>query len=278
MRTVWYIFIIMLILPSLLLSADMLTAKGNGLGETIVLSSSTASEQLKLPNLSLTDKNILVEIGLNRKFDIKDLDQVYLVSAYRRHSFSVAAGFSQFGYRDLYAERTFMLSGAFHIKNMVTASISLSYLQYDFGGYYEQLSSTGIDIGAVYSGQRFFAGFLVENVNSPQLDDNSLKYDPRLNLYSELIGIGKFSLTGRITMQKDETVQFGLGQTITVSPKATFFWGFSTAPTIFGGGFDITLNKTGIGYAASYHPVLGLSHTVTLAYIFGKVKKQEGFE
>lgn len=273
MKKLTYITIFVVLLSSSSFGFDFLKSHGLGLGETIVLSDSKASDYLLVPNSSLANKNLLLEFGLNRKYDLKDLDQLFLTSAYRYKKFSFRLGLNQFGYRNLYSEQTLKLGTAYHL-NHFTFGLSASVMHLQFGGYYEDLNTIGLNSSLSYRHDKILAALAFENINSPKLDDNSEKIDPRISLFTEVLGISSFSITGRMTYEKDRDMSFGLGQMIALREKANFFWGISTEPMTFGGGILINISDGAISYAASYHPTLGMSHLVTLSYTLGKKKEK----
>lgn len=239
------------------------------MGQTVVLSNPTASSLLLVPCGGLGRQRGKIELGILRKFEMKDLDQGYLVGAYRFGSFTYSLGLTQFGYGDYYAERMVRLSGCYHLKSL-TFGVSGSLKQIDFGGRYANLSAGSIGLGFSYRTGRVVIAGVVEDVNRPRLDQFSEKLRPKYTLYAELIGRGSYSVTGKITFQDTEKPGFGLGQRITLSSMAAVFWGVSTAPIIYGGGLELIHKRSLITYATSYHPTLGFSHTVSLGFMIGK--------
>ena len=248
---------------------DFLTSRGNGLGQTFLLSQPSASTVLLVPTGGLTDGATVVELGVNRKFEIKDLDQGYLAAAYRRNSFTYALGFTQFGNGDLYAERTARLAAAYHYSAFAFSG-NVSAMQVDFGGHYDNLSAIALGLGVGYRRNRIMAGLSVENLNSPRLDKHSEEIPPRLTIHAELVGPGPYSVTGRLAAQKREKPQFGAGQFVDISSFGSLFWGVSTGPLIYGAGVELSHKRSIITYATSYHPTLGFSHTLSVSFALGK--------
>ncbi len=253
---------------------DFLTTGGNGLGQTVILSKSSASTLLLVPSGGHTDRQWKVEFAAARRFELKDLDQTYLAVAYRFSSLTYSAGFTSFGYGDFYAERTGRLAVAYHLDSLIVGA-NVSYMQVDFGGHYENLSGQAVGLGATYRAGRVLASVVAENINSPRLDSHSERLLPKYSLYTELIGPGSYAITGRVTGQKWEKPQFGVGQKIDISSISSIFWGLSTGPFIYGGGLELIYKRSIITYATSYHPTLGFSHTLSLSFGFGKDDPQQ---
>lgn len=271
-----YIFaILFLLVTSEAFSFEFITGQGLGMGQTVLLSRSSASTLLSVPSGGISDGIGKIELGINRKFEIKDLDQSYLVAAYRKNLLTCVIGFTQFGYTNMYAERTAKVALALH-HNSLSLGATLSTMLVDFGDNYERLSGSSFGFGASYRSRRIYGAITVEDVNSPQLDDNSVKIDPRVTAYAEIIGRGSYSITGRIILEKDEEPRIGAGQKIDLSSISSLFWGLSTRPTVYGGGLEIFYRASSIMYASSYHPTLGFSHTLAVNYTFGRVSPARG--
>lgn len=263
-----YIFLIVSILLSgHIYSFDFITADGLGLGQTVILSHSSASVLLTVPSGGIDDSTVKIEMGINRKFEIKDLDQGYIAAAYRSNLFIFTLGFTQFGYRDFYAERTAKL-GVAYLYDSLSVGATFSYMYVDFGRHYDRLNSGSFGLGASYHHKKVYGALMVENINSPRLDDNSEKIEPKFTAYTEVKGVGSYSITARMTVQNRESPQYGIGQKIYISSISALFWGLSSEPTTYGGGIELKYKKSLFTYATSYHPVLGFSHTFSLAYMF----------
>ena len=253
---------------------DFTTGRGTGLGESVILSRSSASVLVSVPSAGITDGEMKLELGANRKFEMKDLDQAFVAVAYRRRSFIYALGLSQFGHRDLYSEQTAKAGVAWHIDSL-TIGTTLSAMLVYFGGDYERLSSVTFGGGISYRTRRTMGAVTVDNITSPRLEEGSLAINPIYSAYLEVYGKGPHSIIGRVTLEKTERPQFVLGQKIDVSKHGALFWGLSTAPFQYGGGLEIRFNKSRISYAASYHPTLGFTHTGSLSFNFFLSAKSE---
>jgi hypothetical protein len=254
---------------------DFITNRGNGMAETIIISEPSATTLLSLPSLGIDKGEWIIEMGAIREFEIRELDRAYLAAATRIGNYSVAVGLSQLGRRDFYAERTGRISLGYNYFDF-GLQVSLSGIDYSFGGNYESQRAGTVGAGVSYGYRQLKVGASVDNINSPKVVENSPSVSPVYNVYGEYIGKGAYSLTVRGTFERDQTVQLALGQKIDVSKKGAIFWGFQTEPFQLGGGFDIWYNTQGaITYSGSYHPVLGFSHNLSLIYHFGKLKKPD---
>jgi len=244
---------------------EFATSRGPGMGRTEMLSRSSASTVVNLPTGGMEPGEWHVESGYNRRFELRDLDQSYLAAAYRRRAITAALGLSQFGKGNLYAERTMKASLAYRIDS-VSIGMSMSGMLVDIGSGYGQLRAATVGLGVSYRSARWYATMVADNLTSPRLAENSVTVKPVLSLYTELIGRGSFSVTGRATFQETESPQYALGQRISLSGGSAFFWGLSSAPLEYGGGIELHIRDVRVFYATTIHPVLGLSHTVAIAY------------
>ncbi len=269
MRASVRIILICLVIASTANGFDYLTTRGVGLGQTVVLSDASASAMLVVPAGSFDDGQGMVELGAVRRFELKDLDQGFVSAAYRYGRLTYALGVTQLGDGEYYAERTVLASAAYHLSR-VTLGIKASAMQIDFGGHYDNLSAGSVGMGFSYRGGRILIAAAADNVNWPQLDQNSEKIRPSYTLYTEIIGGGSYSVTGKFTVQDREKPVLGVGQKIGLSSIASVFWGISTEPIIYGGGLELIYKRSLITYATSYHPTLGFSHTLSLSFMIGK--------
>lgn len=269
------IIIVLSILCGHVSAFNIPTAHGEGMGGAIVLSRLSASEMLYLPSSVLAHGRSMVEVGYTRQYNMKELDAPFVAAAYRYKSISIAVGVTQFGQADLYTEQTGRFVIAYHREKLSIAG-SMSGMLIDIGGSYKQLSAATIGCGASYNLQRFWFGFEIDNITSPQLKTGSLPVEPQYNIFAELIGRGSYSITGRATLENNQKPQFAIGQWIDLSLSSAFFWGISTAPTKYGGGIEIRYRGMNISYATSYHPVLGLSYTASLGIGVGRIAENAG--
>ena len=243
--------------------------RSDGLGGAAILSQAEAATLLSIPCGGISDGVLKFETGFSRRFGIKELDHVFAAAAYRRSGFIYGVGLMQLGSADFYAEQTGILSAAYQYDSL-TLGIAASILSVQFGGLYDRLTSTTITAGGGYRRGRILAAIVADNLTSPRLHENAIQATPTFTGYFELIGERYYSFVARCTLQKTELPQFGLGQTVDVTAAGSLYWGISTAPLTYGGGLDINYRRGRISYAASYHPTLGLSHTVSFAYTVGK--------
>lgn len=244
----------------------------DGMGNTVVLAQPSALELLSVPVAGIDDGDFKIESGYSRKFGMKELDRVYLAAARRFGPVTAALGISQFGQSDLYAEKLGRLAVAYRFDSL-SVGASLSGMIVEFGGGYDDLSGVTVGAGCGYRTRRLKTALMFENLTTPRLHTGSPEVNVLSTLHLELLGPGPYSVTGRVTLERTEKPQFGLGQKIRISKRGSLFWGVTTAPSTYGGGIDVNYRSYLITFAATYHSTLGLSHHVAVSLVrFGNDK------
>jgi len=244
---------------------DFSSGRGIGLGQSVLLSETSASSLVNLPGAGINNNQWKMELGVNRKFELKELDEIIIAGALRKGKFSFSLGLSQFGYADLYSEKTVKLSSAYVI-NEISFGLSFSGLFLDFGGGYEGLSALTFGLSANYHKKNYYASFMADNLTLPKLEENSPEYRPKFNFYFEYDTQKSFSVTARTTFENRQKPQFALGQIIDISTDASILWGLSSEPLIYGGGLEYDFKSMLFDYTVSYHPVLGFTHGISITY------------
>jgi len=244
---------------------DFFRPKANGMGRTIVMSEISSVNALSLPSLGFKPGQWDIAAGYNRRFELADLDQLFVTGAYRYRFLTFAAGTSQFGKTELYAEQVLKGSIAYNAK-FWSAAILLSAMNIEIGNGYGGLRAATIGIGGTYRYSDFIVGVTADDLTSPQLAPASERRRPTYDIYLEMIGKSSYSITARLRMQSEQQPVFGLGQTIKLSGRSAVLWGVSTEPFEFGAGLELSLAAGKFSYATSVHPVLGFTHSVSISY------------
>ena len=258
---------------------ELIPSQGIGMGQTFILSYPKATTLVNVPSGGLPTGNWQVEAGFNRRFELSDLDQVFVAGAVSRGKITAAAGLSQFGKRDFYKELTGKLQVAYQYDSL-SLGLSFSGLMVYLGEGYGRFSTQTIGMGVAYRYGNYFAAFTADNLTVPQLYDKAVSFKSNYSLYAEVVGLGKHLLTAKVTWEKYQKPRFGFGQKLYLARQGAFFWGLSTEPMEYGGGIEFYFNKWGLSYATSYHPVLDFSHTISFSYGFHRPteRKTDDFE
>lgn len=238
------------------------SGRTDALGRTVVLSAPTPSEQLLSGTpLKQTDK-LSVDFGYTRQYDLKELDIIYSAVSYRMQNFSLAAGLSQMGDPDLYTQKNMCLA-VLYSKSFYTIGNFVSGESHDFNTRYKSVNQISYSLSVQVRHKDFILNSVLENLNRPTLTKNSPKVNRKLIFYGELLGLKKYKTTLTFSTQADKENTFGIGESVEISQIGTLMFGFSTAPVEFGGGLMMKWKNNSLIYNASYHPVLGLTHTIS---------------
>ncbi|MCP4703073.1 MAG: hypothetical protein GY865_00565 [candidate division Zixibacteria bacterium] len=278
MRIVTIILFVLLLSMSIY-AYDIEGGRQAGMAGTIILSKPSAYGSLNCPATNLLPNQFIIETVGNRKFGLADLDQAAILAAYRFNNISVAFGFSRMGTPDYYTEKNIRTVLSYH-KRSITASLISSGRLVEIGRTYGKLQAASAGLGLSYFKDNYYFGITIDDINKPNIvkyddddDDDDNAENVKINLFAEIDGKGKHSVTGRVVFEKYEKPHISLAQFINLTETNGLFWGLSFNPLKYGGGFEIEYNKFSICYGLSHHPVLGFSHNISLSFLTGRTNK-----
>jgi hypothetical protein len=274
-RVRYILLVVMALAPTGIYAFDLADSHAPALGQTVVLSQPTPTTLVNTPGGGIINRSIRFEIGYNRKYDLADLDRVFVAAATRRGPISAAIGLSQFGKSALYSEKA--------LKGMISyqlgqAAIGLtgSAINVQFGSNYGQYWAGTFGAGLAVRSARLLGSVVADNLTRPKLFASALAYPRTARLNIELLTARLLSVTLRTTMTEHEKPRVGLGQRIPLSKVSALYWGVSTRPLEYGAGVDIGRKGMVFTYAAAIHPVLGFSQTISLSIGSGGAGRQSG--
>ncbi|MBU8932570.1 MAG: hypothetical protein KOO62_01050 [candidate division Zixibacteria bacterium] len=244
---------------------ELPTPRAVGLGQGVVLSDLSSSSLLQFPSIGITSGTAILELGLLRRFELKDLDEALIAGGYRWGQFTAVGGFSQFGQSELYTEKTFKLAAAYHF-GKAGIGATWSHQSLDFGGGYSGLSASTLGASVSYRRHRVILALAADNLTSPVLQVGSPAIRPQYRAAAEMIGRGSFSIVVGALFEEEHKPRFSIGQNIDVSTRASLLWSFSSKPLTGAGGLEVSITNGRIGYYLSYYPTLGFTHCVSLSY------------
>ncbi len=260
-----FIFILSLIFSVGTIQAESFTfpfSRADALGGTVVLSAPTPSEQLLSGTPLEQNEKLSVGFGYIRQYDLKELDIIYSAVSYGMQNFSLAAGFSQMGDPDLYTQKN-MRFAILYSKSFYTIGSFVTGEFHDFNKRYNSVKQILYSLSVQVKHKDFILNSVLENINRPSLTENSPKADRLLTFYGELLGLKNYKTTLKYSIQADDENKFGIGESVKLSQVAILMFGFSTAPVELGGGLKMDWKNNSVIYNASYHPVLGMTHTIS---------------
>ena len=272
MKIASFIIAIIAIMATSVVAYDFHVGRQSGLGGTVLLSSPSASEALTCPTGLLNRDEIIFETGYQRKYELSDLNKVFVAAGYRYRNFSAVAGFSQFGKSDYYTEQ------------LIKSAVTYDYSRFNFSLLVSEkllkitgaetkwsLNAAALGLAGGVNCDKYHLGLVIDNLNQPKLDKNGVADDIIYNIYAEIEGSPQFSMTGRAAFEKNEKPNLSLGQYVRLYQHNALFWGVSNNPLAYGGGFEVKYSHWGLTYAVEYHPVLGFSHNVSLTFVSGEL-------
>jgi len=244
---------------------DLTGGRSDGMAGTVLLSNPSAVDLTKCPAIGLTDGSFRIEAGWNRKYDLADLDRIYLMGGYGYRGLTAVIGLSQMGHSGYYTEQFFRGAVIYAYKRyhfgLVGSGRRLEYGR-DLGKY--TALAMGLTAGGYY--RRFHLGLVADNLNRPKLAENIDGENARYKFYGEIDGGPRHSITLSLVLENYEKPLVSFGQLIKLNEYGSVFWGVSHNPVTYGGGLSAVYRSININYAAVYHPELGLNHTVSVEY------------
>lgn len=257
---------------------DLVRSRSLGMGRTVLLSRPTPTDLINYTAHPIDSTRFQFEAGYHRRFELADLDNLFLATSYHLDRITIAFGAAQFGKSELYAEQLLKGSLAFHSRSF-TIGGTVSAMQIQIGNGYGGLRAATYGVGAAWSRKALHFSLSVDNLSQPTLLENGSQFNRTGTFLAEFQRPGSYSITARLHCEDGLKPQYGLGQTIRLSERSSFFWGIGNEPLEYGGGFEIDIPVGSISYAASVHPVLGLSHAVSVSFrpVLRKKKTEDDF-
>jgi hypothetical protein len=263
LAAVWVVFTLS---AGSIAATDFPMSHDMAVGGTLLLSAGTPTTLVNAPGCATPPYLLGLEIGYDRKYDLGELDHLFLSGGFRHRAMSGAIGYAQFGKSDLYAERTIKASATYSARAL-SFGLSATLFQVEFGGNYGRFSTETFGAGIGYRKERFLGLVLADNLTRPRLMPSAQPYPRTVSLNLEWSTIRQLSILARVIKAERENIRYGLGQRIPLTRTSALLWGISTRPLEYGGGIDIGTRWFTFTYAAKIHPVLGFSHNVSILLI-----------
>ncbi len=264
--TVLVIIAIVLFAKADALAFGIRSSRADMLGGSLSLSAPSATDFLSAPGLVGKDRRLYVDAGVARRFELSELDVGFLALGYRRGDVLFSLGVQQFGSSDLFAEQIARAALGYRLRN-VSASVTLSFKRFEFGGGYQSLNSRALGFGAGLRTRHGTVHLAVDNLNRPTFSESAPAEPRQASVFAELSGRASFTIVASARFEERARPNFGLGQTVTLTDFAKLSWGISSEPLIYGAGFEISKSRVTFIYAGSIHPALGFSQSLTLSLL-----------
>ncbi len=246
---------------------EPITPESRALGGAVVLSAPSASTLAFVPTGAMLYKQWTFDASFDRRYELKDLDQLAIAGAYRLSPVIFSLAFSQFGEPTLYTEWSTRLGAAVCVDSF-SIGLYVTEMIIGIGNFWDRSRYTTCGAGISFRSAYVLAALTGDNLISPKPYESAVPKEPYYTFYLEARrgSNSTYSLTGRVTVEDGQKPQYGIGQKVQVSSLGSLMMGVSTAPFEFGGGVVLHFSGFSLTWSANNHPDLGLSYTVGLGY------------
>jgi hypothetical protein len=236
-----------------------------GMGKTVLFSTPSASDFLSCPTATPDTGQILLESGYQNQYELSELNKLYAAAGYRYRGIFCGIGLSQFGKKDYYIDRLMRGVVGFKYRRFALGFI-IDGKSVEFGRELGTYRTSAFGIGGGVNFNHGYLSIIINNINKPKLSEKATAKNSIYEIRGEILGISKFSLTGRIALEENEKPQVSIGQYIRIAGQYALYWGLADNPVTYGGGAELNYHGMIINYSTRYHPVLGFSHNISIGY------------
>ena len=276
-RVIAFIWIFLLLSPSAQAAFDNCgsSAKTLSLGNASIAMTDEPSALLTNPGALGFLQQKGFQASLSRLFDLDELSEKEFYVALPLNSFSLGAGFYQFGKRDYYQENLLTLAFAYKIKDLLSLGSNLKYMRASFSSGYNSLSAFSMDFGCTYkTNNRLQIGTVAKNVNQPELVEDSDDIPANFCFGLAVFPFPEVTLLMDLTYEKRYKEQLHIGQEITLLKNLPLRFGIQTSPARYAFGAGFNFDKFVFDYAYLNHSVLGNTHKFSFSYLWGGKKSK----
>lgn len=214
-------------------------------------------------------RKIVFETSYRSLYDMKELTDNRAAIAFGSGKVTCGAGMASFGEPGYFHQLGLAGFGSFKRKNLAAGG-AIVYSRISFSEKYGYLSSVIINLGLAYSRNRITLFAVSRSLNQPRYYAGGRPVLPEAE-----IGVSYTSREGLDSQAKALFVRYQkptaeLSQSFRLSGHARISWAMVLQPARFAAGLHLEKSHLGFVYRISHHPVLGLTHTVTLSIFKGR--------
>lgn len=240
-----------------------------GMGNTGLASESLYSITNNSAGLASLE-NIIAAIAYQPHFMTKDLrTQAFLVGLPIKSLGAVGFGIRNYGIPQVSSFLTANLVYARNFGNVISTSFSANYHRYYVDNYISD-NTFSFDLGGMIKFSEFVnLGLLFRNITFSKFKDDTEQYLPREIAAGLLYKISnELSVAGDAYYAYEEGVNIRGGVSYSIADMVVLRAGIATDPMQYFAGIGLRWNSFQFDVSSSFHPRLGNSPQVALAYAF----------
>jgi hypothetical protein len=243
------------------------SAKAVSLGSASVALGDEASVISANPGALGFFNKIGFQVSLSRLYDFDELSEKEFYLVYPFKSFSLGGGTYIFGKPDYYQEMVLILAFSYALKDYVSFGSNLKYMRVSFSPSYKDLSTWGMDFGALIKiDNKVQLGAVVKNFNQPELLNNSDDIPTSFSSGITVFPFEEVTLAFDFSYDEREKGQLHFGQEIKLIKNLPLRFGIQTSPARYALGVGFNFEKINVDYAYLNHPVLGGTHKLSFSF------------
>ncbi len=217
-----------------------------------------------------------IQAGLARLYNLDELTQAEMAVAIPLGSLCLGGAWSSFGKQDYYQESQFNLACAYSLSNYLSLGINAKLMHVSFSSEYNSLSAYSVDIGSVWKANgKLQLGLAARNLNRSRLVKGSDDIPANFCLGLAVFPFKEVTLLADLSYEERYKEQLHLGQEIMLVENLPLRFGIETAPARYTLGVGFEFGKFVLDYAYVSHSVLGDTHKISFAYMWGKVAPEQ---
>jgi hypothetical protein len=198
-------------------------------------------------------------------YGIKNLDQISLGSCFKLFKIPFGAGISRYGNK-LYSETELRLGSACQLFDFITLGLSVNWYALEIKNY-GGAQSWGFDLAGLYKiNSRFAAGFVVSNLNEPEIGAAKDKIPLNFTLAFSYQPLAEIEINMDLVKDNKFDFDYRFGIHYHIFQWVTIMTGYRELVNSFAAGFNLKKNKISLAYSIEYHPDLGSSNSLGFGY------------
>lgn len=222
------------------------------------------------PALPALADDLTVSSGSCLPFAVRDLAAFSGTYARRKSKIGTGIRLSTFG-GSSYREN--QLGGSLAYRITENAALGLSLNGFHLGiDRYGSAAAVGLDIGILSKPAEWVSlGLAAVNLNRPAIGSCREELSQSLSFGTALRPLEQITVSAELYCQRDWPCQVRIGQEYRCRNLLSIRTGFSDRPNTISLGFGVAVGDLRLDYAARTHPDLGLSHCISVGYVFQRI-------